>query len=204
MLDNIGFDLWADGYDKSVGLSDDSDTYPFSGYKKVLNLIYNKILEHSGCTVLDLGFGTGTLTKKLYEHSCIIFGQDFSSKMIEKAQAKMPKAHFYCGDFSNGVVSELRKNKYDAIIATYSLHHLTDTDKVSFIKSLMPLLTPNGRIYIGDVAFNTRSELEKCRQVAGNDWDEDEIYFVYEEIKTQFPESIFYPCSKCAGVIELW
>ena len=25
MLNNTGFDLWADGYDKSVGLSDEND-----------------------------------------------------------------------------------------------------------------------------------------------------------------------------------
>ena len=33
MLDNKGFDLWADGYDKSVGLSDEENTYPFAGYR---------------------------------------------------------------------------------------------------------------------------------------------------------------------------
>ncbi len=32
MLNNAGFDLWADGYDKSVSLSDESGTYPvYSG-----------------------------------------------------------------------------------------------------------------------------------------------------------------------------
>ncbi len=30
MLDNKGFDLWADGYDKSVGVSDEENTYPFA------------------------------------------------------------------------------------------------------------------------------------------------------------------------------
>ena len=36
MLNDKGFDLWADGYDKSVGISDEENTYPFAGYKKVL------------------------------------------------------------------------------------------------------------------------------------------------------------------------
>ena len=36
MLDNKGFDLWADGYDKTVGVSDEENTYPFAGYKDVL------------------------------------------------------------------------------------------------------------------------------------------------------------------------
>lgn len=34
MLNHKGFDLWADGYDKSVGLSDEANTYPFAGYKR--------------------------------------------------------------------------------------------------------------------------------------------------------------------------
>lgn len=66
MLNNHGFDLWADGYDKSVGLSDEADRYPFAGYKRILGEIYARLLL-SGCkSVLDIGFGTGTLTQKLY------------------------------------------------------------------------------------------------------------------------------------------
>ncbi len=30
MLSDKGVDLWADGYDKSVGMSDDDGTYPFA------------------------------------------------------------------------------------------------------------------------------------------------------------------------------
>jgi hypothetical protein len=35
MLDNKGFDIWADGYDEDVDVSDDNNEYPFAGYKKV-------------------------------------------------------------------------------------------------------------------------------------------------------------------------
>ena len=44
MLSNKGFDLWADGYDKAVGISDEENTYPFAGYKKVLGFIFQTIL----------------------------------------------------------------------------------------------------------------------------------------------------------------
>ena len=40
MLNNTGFDLWADGYDKSVGLSDENDRYPFAGYRAMMNALY--------------------------------------------------------------------------------------------------------------------------------------------------------------------
>lgn len=36
MLDNKGFDLWADGYDKSVGISDEDNTYPSPDTKRSL------------------------------------------------------------------------------------------------------------------------------------------------------------------------
>ena len=45
MLDSKGFDLWADNYDKSVGVSDEDGIYPFAGYKIILNEIYNRVLN---------------------------------------------------------------------------------------------------------------------------------------------------------------
>ena len=45
MLDNKGFDLWADGYDESVGVSYEENTYPFAGYKEILGNIYKAIME---------------------------------------------------------------------------------------------------------------------------------------------------------------
>lgn len=92
MLNHKGFDLWADGYDKSVGLSDEANTYPFAGYKKVLAAIFQTVMQTPNASVLDIGFGTAVLTAKLYEQGCTIYGQDFSSRMIELASEKMPDA----------------------------------------------------------------------------------------------------------------
>ena len=203
MLDNKGFDLWADDYDKSVGLSDGDNSYPFAGYKEILNQIYNEVLSLKAKKVLDIGFGTGTLTSRLYEKGIEIYGQDFSKEMFDIAKEKMPNAKLYFKDFSHGLDEALLKNKYDAIIATYSLHHLADEDKTSFIKLLLPLLNDGGKILIGDVAFNTRHELEICKNQAGSDWDSEEFYFVYDEIKDSFPNSSFDQISHCAGIITI-
>ena len=45
MLNSKGFDLWADGYDKTVGISDEENIYPFAGYKKVLGFIFHTIFK---------------------------------------------------------------------------------------------------------------------------------------------------------------
>lgn len=203
MLDNKGFDLWADGYDKTVGISDEENSYPFAGYKEILGMIYKKVLEREKPTIFDIGFGTGTLTTKLYEKECEIYGQDFSERMIELAQKKMPNAHLYQGDFSKGLVKPLLQHTYDFIIATYSLHHLSDDAKIQFIQLLKKLLKENGSIFIGDVAFQTRADLEKCQREVMDEWDEDEIYFVIDELKKAFPEMEFTQVSYCAGVLVI-
>ena len=203
MLDKKGFDLWADGYDVSVGLSDEKNTYPFAGYKTVLNSIYRTVLAKPKATVLDIGFGTGTLTAKLYEQGCTIYGQDFSARMIELAAAKMPGAHLYQGDFTLGLAEPLRQRRYDFIIATYSLHHLKDQQKIAFLKDLLALLKENSQILIGDVAFETRADLDRCRKTAGDEWDDEEIYFVADELKRSFPTLSFEKISHCAGVLSL-
>ena len=183
MLDQKGFDLWADGYDRAVGLSDGDNSYPFAGYKEVLGRIYRTVMEKPAAAVLDVGFGTGTLTSKLYENGCEVYGQDFSARMIELASGKMPDAHLYQGDFSEGLAEPLRERRYDFIVATYSLHHLTDVQKTVFLRSLLERLEESGKILIGDVAFETRADMEQCMREAGDEWDDEEFYCVAEELR---------------------
>ena len=109
MLSSQGFNLWADGYDKSVNLTDEEGGYPFAGYKELLNRIYQRVLTRKAPRVLDIGFGTGTLAARLYQQGCAIFGQDFSARMLEIASAKMPQARLYQGDFSRGLVPQLQE-----------------------------------------------------------------------------------------------
>ena len=203
MLDNKGFDLWADGYDRSVDNSDEDNTYPFAGYKKVLTGIYEAIRNGQGKRILDIGFGTGVLSCKLYENGYDITGIDFSERMIQIAQEKMPSARLIQHDFTNGLPAELADSKFDAIICTYAIHHLNDAAKIIFLKELQTHLNPTGKIYIGDVAFTTCDELNTCREGRGDEWDEDEFYIVAEEIAKEIDGTQFQMISYCAGILTL-
>ena len=203
MMDEHGFDLWADGYDQSVGLSDEDNTYPFAGYKKVLGTIYAAVRERNARRVLDIGFGTGVLTARLYAAGCTITGVDFSRRMIEISREKMPEAVLFQHDFSTGLPKELENAAFDAVVCTYAIHHLEDQQKADFIRELQAHLAPGGVIYIGDIAFSTREELDACRTASGEDWDEDEIYIVAEELKKEIPGVRFEKISHCAGVMTI-
>lgn len=200
MLNHQGFDLWADEYDSSVRESEQDNAYPFAGYKQVLNTIYRRIRENNAKSVLDIGFGTGTLTTQLYNDGISVTGIDFSPKMIQIARKKMPDARLLEFDFTNGLPDELSSEKFDFIVCTYAIHHLTQEQKNRFLSRLKSALHPNGEILIGDVMFPSRVDLERCRAAAGSEWDEDEIYIVIDELPT---DCHFIKCSDCAGVCIL-
>lgn len=206
MLSNQGFNLWADHYDETVQLSEENNLYPFAGYKKILNAIYNEVMLKKNAKVLDIGFGTAVLTNKLYENGHKIDGVDFSTKMIAIAQSAMAHANLIEWDITRGIPPEILDKKYDSIISTYALHHLTDEAKIDFIAELMPLLKKDGKILIGDISFKTREKLNRCREESSGYWDEDEFYFVYAELKS-LPENQckceFYPISHCGGVFVI-
>ncbi|SUY45310.1 methyltransferase, type 12 [Clostridium putrefaciens] len=153
---------------------------------------------------MDIGFGTGILTKKLYDDGYEIYGIDFSERMIEIAKEKMPLAKLFQYDFSKGLPKELEDVKFDYIISTYAMHHLEDKDKIKFVNKLDKHLSNNGEIIIGDVAFETRELLEQCKIGSGDYWDDEEIYIVFDELKESFPKNniTFIFISHCAGIIQ--
>lgn len=203
MLSEKDFDDWARTYDETVERTKAADAYPFAGYDCIIDAIFDRVTARPKARVLDLGFGTATLTKRLYDAGCKVNGQDFSARMVDIAQKKMPRALLVQGEFSNGLAPELLSRTYDAIVATYSLHHLDDEGKQRLIESLLPRLSEGGCFYIGDVAFETRQELERCRVAVGDAWDPDEAYLVYDELRAHFPTATFERMSPCSGIITV-
>lgn len=199
------FDLWAEEYDKDVELTDENNKYPFAGYKEVINFIYNSIKNGSGYKILDIGFGTGKLTEKLYNDGYNITGIDFSKEMIKIANSKMPKARLIEYDFSKDLPEEILNEKFDFIISTYAIHHLKDNEKVNFLEKLYNLLDTDGKILVGDVAFLNRNKLEQCKLASEEFWDDEEYYIVYEELKNNIKLNNikFYEKSFCSGVVTV-
>jgi len=202
MLDKDGFNLWAKEYDNSVNNSYLNKEYPFDGYYDVLNHILNQIKPNS--IVLDIGFGTGILTKKIYDLNCSIYGIDFSNEMVAISNAKMPNGKFYECDFNNELPNDILNQKFDYIISTYAIHHLTDDKKIEFIIILKSLLNANGKIIIGDIAFETKQDLLHCEN-ENEGFDKEEVYIVAESflelLKKENIETKFQKMSHCAGII---
>lgn len=203
MLNNKGFDLWAETYDSSVSTSEEENAYPFAGYRKLLNTIYGHIRSSEGIRILDIGFGTGTLSSRLYQDGYEIAGLDFSAEMIRNAQQKMPNAELIQADFSKGIPEQLKNHTFDWIICTYAIHHLTDLRKADLIRECYSLLADHGSIMIGDVAFQTEEQRDQCRSHYSDRWDSDEIYPIADILCPSFQDMTYEQISHCAGLFTL-
>lgn len=206
MLDSLGFDLWAKDYDNSVKVADETNEYPFAGYRILMNAIYKKVRQKQSAEILDIGFGTALFSAQLYQDGFGITGIDFSNRMLEIASVKMPKARLICQDFANGLPNEIMGNKYDYIISTYALHHVSNTEKVKLINSLCSLLKTNGQLIVGDISFKTLGDLNACKEKFRAKWDNDEVYIVYEEIKKLIDKKYilnYEKISECAGILVI-
>ncbi|MBR5113687.1 MAG: class I SAM-dependent methyltransferase [Oscillospiraceae bacterium] len=203
MRDSEGFDQWADKYDDHVREGEREGGYPFAGYGEVHERIFRRVTAKKNAAVLDLGFGTGTLTARLYDAGCEVYGQDFSKKMLEAAAAKMPGAKLYLGDLKDGLAGPLRGLTFDFIIATYALHHLTDPQKAALLRELRGRLREGGAILVGDVSFPDAAAREACRIAAGDEWDTDEYYAAFDGLARELPGLRFERVSLCAGIMTL-
>lgn len=205
MLSKDGFNKWSKEYDNDVKECYINKEYPFDGYFDVFDIILNQIKTNS--KVLDVGFGTGILTKKVYDLGCQVFGIDFSEKMVLISKEKMPKAKFYQQDFNDDLPYELKEETFDYIISTYAMHHLDDIKKVDFIVELVNMLKKDGKIIIGDISFTNDQEQEECKSKAQDGWDSDETYIVANRIIPLLKEKGFLvkyeQISSCSGILYI-
>ncbi len=75
--------------------------------------------------------------------------------MIELASEKMPNAHLYQGTFQKSLSNHCKIFVMIILLRHTLLHHLTDDQKKDFFLELRNHLKKNGKIIIGDVAFET-------------------------------------------------
>ena len=200
------FDDWSSSYNESVKKSDRENTYPFAGYSKIQQYIFDRCKDIVNANILEMGIGTGLMTSKLYGLEHKITGVDLSEKMIKKARDLMPLNKYILSDF-NSVESKLENNGYDIIIFSYSIHHMKPINQVYILDMLRDKLSERGLIIIGDVMTNTSKEMRQLSNQFFDIWDDEEYYPTFESylnpVLKQHYEITFNQISFCSGVMEL-
>ncbi|PKK95524.1 MAG: hypothetical protein CVV60_00845 [Tenericutes bacterium HGW-Tenericutes-5] len=175
------FDQWARSYNNSVLKSEKEGTYPFAGYSEIKYSIIDMISHTKKAKVLEMGVGTGEITKPLYDLGYDITGVDLSDKMIEIAKIHMKKAAFIVADFSTAL--NQISNKFDFIVFSYSIHHLNYNDQIELLLKLNDYLNEDGVIIIGDVSTFEVEEMNQLQNKYSAIWDDEEYYPILKKYK---------------------
>ncbi|MFW9953815.1 MAG: class I SAM-dependent DNA methyltransferase [Candidatus Thorarchaeota archaeon] len=173
------FDAWADTYDDII--KSWSSGFPFLGYEALLDRIHEIASPNPEMTVLDVGIGTGSLASRFAESGCVIWGLDYSSRMLEHAARRIPMATLVNLDLRSDWSSRIA-TRFDRIVSAYVLHHFDLQTNLKLIPRMVNYLTPDGFILIGDVSFTTLEDHDTARKNLQGLWDEDEHYFVANEL----------------------
>ncbi len=195
------FDPWAANYDNDIAAE---AGFPFAGYADLLQSILNVANPQPNQKVLDLGCGTGNLAAEFSASECLVWGTDFSSQMITRANKKYPKLHFSVADVRDPLPVDFPE-KYDHIVSAYVFHHFPIEEKIKqLLRNKHQHLNQGGTIIIGDLMFASEEAMHAIANQFPDTWD-DEYYWIMERdlplmqhagLAVQFQQISF-----CAGLI---
>jgi len=196
------FDEWAQTYDQDVGKP--ADGFPFAGYDRALEMVWQKAEAGPGSSVLDLGVGTGNLARLFVEAGCQVLGVDFSAEMLAKTRGKFPQLELVQADLTLEDWPQALNRRFDCIVSNYTFHEFALETKLSILTQLAAdHLGPDGRIVVGDIMFPTLAVLNKAKTDFADVW-EDEFYWLTDKTRSIIEprgwEMAYYPVSFCAGV----
>ena len=120
--ESIAWDNIAEMYDESFG--DEGDySHKYIIYPGIKNILGNI----SGKKIIDLGCGTGTLSRSLYKNGAEVTGIDFSDKMLELALLRNRNIKYIKENLNENLSFE--DEIFDISLSVMVLHSLSFIDK---------------------------------------------------------------------------
>jgi putative AdoMet-dependent methyltransferase len=160
-------DPWAADYDENV--RNEADPIR-AGYAELLAWTVQRAEITPQSVVVDLGVGTGNTSAQISTLGELI-GVDISVEMIKRAQSKL--AHLLNVRFVQADLLEFfaQPRRFDRLISTYAIHHLTEPEKAHLLALIWRDLAPGGRAVFGDLMFadaRAQAEITARYAAAGN------------------------------------
>jgi putative AdoMet-dependent methyltransferase len=153
--DIFNHDEDAAGYDVDVG--NESDPIR-EAYDEVLTWVIEKARIGSTSRVIELGSGTGNLSRLVPQCNELIC-VDVSERMETLARPKL--VHVQNRRFIKADILEAfdyANASFDSVISTYAIHHLTDAEKRVLFAKISARLLSGGRAVFGDLMLQKDAE----------------------------------------------
>lgn len=116
-------------------------------------LIVDKVANVKGNNLLDVGCGTGTLTKLIAEKSPkhTVIGLDADQTALDISQKKVIGKDLNIS-FRQGFGQKMPfdENSFDIVVSSLFFHHLNSSAKLATLTEIRRLLKPDGTLIIAD------------------------------------------------------
>lgn len=163
-------------------LYDQKHSFVFKYGEEVLALLN----PQRGERILDVGCGTGHLTKLIAEAGAEVVGVDSAPAMIEAAHAAYPDINFVVADAAHFSFKE----PFDAVFSNAALHWVTEAERA--VVCMAQSLKPGGRFVVelggnGNIAAITRAVQDA----------------IWEVVQIKVEHGRYYPSvSEYSGLLE--
>ncbi|MGD9719868.1 MAG: class I SAM-dependent methyltransferase [Pirellulales bacterium] len=128
---------------------------PIGGVRRLRSQALDQLDLRPGLRVLELGCGTGGITRLLLARGAVVTAVDGSARMLQRAKRKAPGARY--------IESRLEQldltGPFDRVLFAFVLHELAAADRQRAITAARQLLAPEGMLAILDHAVPKRRGL---------------------------------------------
>ncbi|MDR9367414.1 MAG: class I SAM-dependent methyltransferase [Balneolaceae bacterium] len=157
------------------------------------NAILNRLGLKKEHTIIDFGSGTGAFAIQAASYCKKVFAIDVSQTMLDFSKKKTKSAEVENIEFHHaGYLSyDHKEGPVDAIVSSFSFHHLPDYWKSVALRRMHEMLNPDGKFYLYDVIIeeenaeeNIQAFIESQAALGGDFLREDAEEHFREEYST--------------------
>jgi ubiquinone/menaquinone biosynthesis C-methylase UbiE len=121
---------------------------PFGGIHRLRSRALDFLDLRPGLRVLELGCGTGGITRLLLKRGVAVIGVDGSEQMLARAQKRAPEAQFFCSRLEEFEPT----GSFDRVFLAFVLHELSAPDRQAALAAARRAVTPDGVVAVLDWA----------------------------------------------------
>jgi len=174
----------ADAPDYDVDVEDESHPVR-AGYAELLAWVVHNARIDARHDVLELGAGTGNLTRLLPPARRVV-AVDVSTAMLEIAATKVRSTvEWQRGDLLE--YFDRRSDRFDRFVSTYAIHHLVPDEKEVLFRRMRDAANPGARAVFGDLMFESARDRSHAIERYRTKWPdvakaiEDEFFWVVDD-----------------------